>query len=99
MPAQYIQDETPVQVAPPPIIPVPELGEEEALEDIAMAFIASSNSSGSSQDPQTYCEAMKQPDASLWKDTIQNELNSLENMGTFKDCHSLPPGHKAIDCL
>ena len=59
MPARYIQDENPVQVAPPPIIPVPKLGEEEALADIAMAFIASSNSSGSSQDPQTYHEAMK----------------------------------------
>ena len=40
---------------------------------------------------------MKQPDAPLWKDAIQNKLNSLENMGTFKDCDSLPPGRKVID--
>jgi hypothetical protein len=40
---------------------------------------------------------MQRPDASQWKKALNQELDSLESMGTFEVIDSLPPGRKAID--
>lgn len=49
------------------------------------------------RDPNSYAEAMADPDADLWKDAIQKELDSMLAMGVFKIV-DLPPGKKTLGC-
>ena len=46
-------------------------------------------------DPSTYDEAMSRPDAQLWRDAMQAEIDSLNAAGTY-DVVALPKGWHAI---
>ena len=46
-------------------------------------------------DPQSYSEAMKSPDARMWRNAIQVEYDSLIENRTWKVV-DLPPGRKAL---
>ena len=48
-----------------------------------------------SKAPESYYEAIAQPDADVWKAAMQRELTSLEDQHAFKRT-ILPPGWKAI---
>jgi hypothetical protein len=57
-----------------------------------LAFAAASALSG---DPNSYEEAMRSPDADLWKAAIKEEYDALVKTGTWELCE-LPPGANAI---
>ena len=48
-------------------------------------------------EPQSYKEAMQFADAHLWKQAMEDEMNSLKINNVF-ELSALPPGHKAINC-
>jgi hypothetical protein len=48
------------------------------------------------KEPNLYAEAMKSPDAELWKVAIEEELGSLEANGTWEFC-DLPEGRRSVD--
>lgn len=45
--------------------------------------------------PLSYKQAMRMPDAKLWDDAFQSEMQSMEEQKVFEEC-PLPPGKKAI---
>lgn len=45
--------------------------------------------------PQNYAEAMSSPDSAQWKEAMDEEMNSLNENGTFT-ITTLPPGRKSI---
>lgn len=49
-------------------------------------------------EPTSYIEAMSSPQSDLWEEAIRNELESLEEMGTWElvPKNSLPPHTKII---
>ena len=49
------------------------------------------------RDPHTYMEAMSSPDASLWKEAIKNEIDSILQNHTW-ELVDLPQGSKALGC-
>ena len=48
-------------------------------------------------DPLTLNQAKKRPDWQQWEDTIQTELQSLQDFHTFEVC-VLPPGKRPVGC-
>lgn len=47
-------------------------------------------------EPVDVKEARKRPDWNKWEAAMQEELNSLERHGTYKQVKELPPGRKAV---
>ena len=95
LPHRHEQVPNPVPPPNPEVIQNPEVEDVDgALENVAFAFAAST---GSPDDPVTWAEAMRRPDASEWETALEKELDSLDKTGTFEPVDSLPPGRKAID--
>jgi hypothetical protein len=74
----------------------PHIG-EAAMAEIAFALAASSATSPGYTDPLTLKEAMDSPDANMWREAIDTEVKSLEDMGTFEIVDELPDNRKAVD--
>jgi hypothetical protein len=53
--------------------------------------------SRNSKEPRTIKEAMKMSDRDQWKQAVEDELNKLIEMGTWK-LVPLPKGRKAVGC-
>ncbi|KAG1875761.1 hypothetical protein F4604DRAFT_1492266, partial [Suillus subluteus] len=49
-------------------------------------------------DPSTYAEAMASLDAASWTTALQEEFNSLRDLGVYKlvPCSSVPQGRKIM---
>lgn len=62
------------------------------VADSGLAFAAAS---ALSDDPTSYEEALRSPDADQWKAAMEEEFNALVKTGTWKLCE-LPPGANAI---
>ena len=48
-------------------------------------------------EPQTYKEVMSTPEASYWKEAVNDEINSIMQNHTW-ELVNLPPGNKPIGC-
>jgi len=86
LPAQY-REEPDLPVGPP-IAEVEEDLQDAEMAEIAFTFAATAHSNPS--EPQTFREAMQSPEAKFWTQAIQKEIQSLEDMGTFKTVDTLP---------
>lgn len=69
----------------------PRAGFEDESDTDGEALIADG------EEPQTFIEAVKSPDAKFWKRAMQEEFDSLIQNKTF-DLVSLPEGRKPITC-
>ena len=52
---------------------------------------------GLNSEPASIDEALRGPDAQLWQEALDYEINQLEKMGTWV-VEDLPAGHTAIPC-
>ena len=52
---------------------------------------------GLNSEPASIDEALRGPDAKLWQEALDYEINQLEKMGTWV-VEDLPAGHMAIPC-
>jgi hypothetical protein len=70
-------------------------------EGLELAFqaicpeVALSAVTGTETEPRTYAEAMRRPDADLWRKAAEDEIQALLENGTW-ELVKLPPGKKAI---
>ena len=66
------------------------------MAEIALAFAASSANSAGYMEPTMLREALDSPDAEQWKQAIEKEVQSLQDMGTYTVIDDLPKGRKAV---
>ena len=97
LPQRYVQEPIPPVLDVLDVPPAEDLdADEEAMAEIALAFAASSANSAGYMEPTTLREALDSPDAEQWKQAIEKEVQSLEDMGTYTVIDELPKGRKAV---
>lgn len=64
---------------------------------ISLVAQALQSATVNAQDPLTLEQAFTCPQAEQWKASVQDELQSLKENGTWR-LTDLPPGRKAVDC-
>lgn len=80
---------------PTPVVPSDSESEsgsdslDEGFEEVQFAGVAGAS------EPNTYKQAMRSPDAKLWRKAAEEEINSLYSNGTW-DLVPLPEGRKAV---
>ena len=67
------------------------------MAEIAFALAASSANYPGYTDPLTLKEAMDSPNANMWREAINTQVKSVEDMGIFKIVDELPDNCKAVD--
>jgi len=96
-PQRYVQEPLPPIPDVPDVSPAEDLdADEEAMAEIALAFAASSANSAGYMEPTMLREVLDSPDAEQWKQAIEKEVQSLEDMGTYTVIDELPKGRKAV---
>ncbi|KAF9516277.1 hypothetical protein BS47DRAFT_1390914 [Hydnum rufescens UP504] len=100
-PSCKIQEQTenpvpePIAEPPPDLTPAspPEIPEtnDDTQEDTLGHLACSLASSQLTEEPCTHHEAMSQPDAVKWEESVQREFAALQKNNVLRECE-LPPG-------